>query len=92
LRLSFHQDMRSGFDKVHITCLRPKGRSILVFLLLLLETSYFHSLPLPLLPIPRLLDFAFLGYPCCGVFSFVYLFCRLLVNVLFCCYMRPLRQ
>jgi hypothetical protein len=72
LKLSFHQDTRSGFDKAHIACLRPKGRNILVFLLLLLETSYFHSLPLPLLRIPRLLGFAFLGYPCRGVISSVY--------------------
>jgi hypothetical protein len=61
---------RSGFDKVHIACLRPKGRSILVSLLLLLETSYFHNLPLPLLCTPRLPDFAFLGYPCCGMSQF----------------------
>jgi hypothetical protein len=72
LKLSFHQDTCSGFDKVHIACLRLKGRSILVFLLLLLETSYYHSFPPPLLRIPRLLDFAFLGYPCCGVVSSVY--------------------
>jgi hypothetical protein len=92
LRLFFHQDMRSGFDKVHIACLRPKGRSISAFLLLLPETSYFHILPLLMLRDPWLPDFAFLGYPCCGVVSSVYLFCRLLVNVLFCYYMRPLRQ
>jgi hypothetical protein len=92
LRLFSHQDMRSGFDKVRIAYLRPKGRSISIFLLLLPETSYFHILPLLLLRSPRLSNFAFLGYPCCGVVSSIYLFCRLLVNVLFCYYMRPLHQ
>jgi hypothetical protein len=37
------------------------------YLGLLLETSYSHNLPLPLLRTPRLPDFAFLGYLCCGV-------------------------
>jgi hypothetical protein len=74
LRLFSRQDMRSGFDKVRVACPRPKDRSISIFLLLLLETSYFHILPLLLLPSPRLPDFAFLGYPCCGVVSSVYLF------------------
>jgi hypothetical protein len=92
LRLFFHQDMRSGFDKVRIACLRLKGRSILVFPFLLPETSCLHILPLLLLRNPQLPDFAFLGYPWCDVISSVYLFCQLLVSVHFCYYMRPLRQ
>jgi hypothetical protein len=92
LRPFFHQDMRSGFDKVRTTCLRPKGLNILIFLFPLPETYFFHILPLPLLRNPWLPDFAFLGYPCCDVASSVYLFCRLLVNVLFYCYMRLLHQ
>jgi hypothetical protein len=66
----------------------------LVFLLPLSGISY---LLLPLLPFPlfhnlQLCGFSFLDYPCYGVVSSVYLFCRLLVTVLFCCSMRPLHQ
>jgi hypothetical protein len=86
------RDMRSGFDKVRITYPRPKDQSISIFLLLLLETSCFHILPLLLLRSPWLPDFAFLGYPCCGIISSVCLFCRLLVNVLFCYCMHLLHQ
>jgi hypothetical protein len=64
----------------------------LISLLLLPEISYFHTLPLLLVYNPLLPDFAFLGYPCCGVVSSVNLFCRLLANVLFYCYTRPLHQ
>jgi hypothetical protein len=92
LRPFSRRDMRSGFDKVRIAYPRPKDRSISIFLLLLPETSYFHILSLLLIRSPRLPDFTFLGYPYCGVVSSVYLFCRLLVNVLFCCYTRPLHQ
>jgi hypothetical protein len=92
LRLFSHRDMRSGFDKVRIAYPRPKNRSISTFLLLLLETSYCHILPLLLLSSPWLPDFAFLGYPCCGIISSVCLLCRLLVNVLFCYCMHLLHQ
>jgi hypothetical protein len=71
LRPFSRRDTHSGFDKVRIASPRPKDQSILIFLLLLPETSYFHTLPLLLVGNPRLPDFAFLGYPCCGVISSV---------------------
>jgi hypothetical protein len=46
LRPFSRRGTRSGFDKVRIAYPRPKGQSILIFLLLLPETSYFHNLPL----------------------------------------------
>jgi hypothetical protein len=92
LRPFSHRDTCSGFDKVRIAYPRPKDQSTLIFLLLLPKTSYFHILPLLLVHNPRLPDFAFHGYPCCGVVSSVYLFYRLLVNILICCYTRPLYQ
>jgi hypothetical protein len=92
LRPFSRRDMRSGFDKVRIAYPRPKDQSISIFLLLLPETSYVRTLPLLLVRSPRLPDFTFLGYPCCGVVSSVCLFCRLLVNVPVCYYTRPLHQ
>jgi hypothetical protein len=92
LRPFSRRDTRSGFDKVHIAYPQPKDQSILIFLLFLPETSYFHILHLLLVRNLWLPNFAFLGYPCYGVASFVDLFCRLLVIVLFCCYTRPLHQ
>jgi hypothetical protein len=92
LRPFSRRDTRSGFDKVHIAYPRPKDQSILIFLLLSPETSYFCTLHLLLVRNLRLPDFTFLGYPCCGVASFVDLFYRLLVIILFCCYTHPLHQ
>jgi hypothetical protein len=86
------RDTRSGFDKVRIAYPRPKDPSILISLLLLSEIFYFQTLPLLLVHSPRLPNFAFLGYPRCGVASSVDSFCRLLANVLFYCYTHPLRQ
>jgi hypothetical protein len=53
---------------------------------LLFETLCFHSLPCSFCHIPRLSDFTFRGCRYCGIFAFACLFCRLLVNVPFCCY------
>jgi hypothetical protein len=92
LRPFSRRGTRNGFDKVRIAYLRPRDQSISIFLLLLPDISYFRILHLLLVRNPRLPDSAFLGYPCCGVTSFVDLFCRLPANVLFCYYMRPLHQ
>jgi hypothetical protein len=67
--------MRSGFDKVRIAYPRPKDQSILISLLLSPGIFYLRTLPLLLVYNPRLLDFAFLGCPRCGVASSVDLFC-----------------
>jgi hypothetical protein len=92
LRPFFRRGTRSGFHKVHITCPQPRDQSILISLLLLPKISYFHILPFLLVYNPLLSDFAFFGYPRCGVIFFVDLFCRLLASVLFYCYTRPLHQ
>jgi hypothetical protein len=80
LRPFSRQGTRSGFDKVRIAYPRSKDQSTSIFLLLLPGTSYFHILPLLLVRNLQLPDFAFHGYPCCGVVSSVYLFCQLLAK------------
>ena len=75
LRPFSRRGTHSGFDKVRITYPQPKDRSTLIFMFLLLEPSCFRILPLLLVYILRLPDFAFLGCLRCGIFSFVDLFC-----------------
>jgi hypothetical protein len=90
-----HLGTRSGFDKVRRACPLPTGQSTLVFLLhdyLLPGTPCFHSLPRPSFHILRLSNFALHGYLRCDIFAFVCSLWRLLVDVPFCCYMRPLRR
>jgi hypothetical protein len=59
---------------------------------LLFETLCFHSLTRSFYHIPRLSDFAFRGCRHCSIFAFACLFCRLLVNVPFCCYTHLLHR
>jgi hypothetical protein len=59
---------------------------------LLPKTPCFHSLPRTFFHIPRLSNFALCGYLHCGIFAFACSLYRLLVNVPFYCYMRPLHR
>jgi hypothetical protein len=94
-KLFSHLGTHNGCDKDHIACLLLKGPSTLIFLspdYLLFETPCFHSLPRSFCHISRLSDFAFRGCRHYGIFTFAYSFCRLLVNVPFCCYTHLLHR